>query len=126
MNMREIMALSEAVKAYDRYRDQTVLIHRNPSASGLAALFKKFPGGLRGVITPDAFHVWDAELLHDDAIQQANITDTMEYLFLLPDVVQIKGEDFDERLADVRKVDAPLRAAFGGKVPYAQDSGEYM
>jgi hypothetical protein len=37
-----------------------------------------------------------------------------------------KGEDFDERLADVRKVDATLRAAYGGTVPYAQDSGEYM
>lgn len=96
--LREWMSIVEGIKAYDAYRDQTVMIHRNPNPATLARLFQRFPGGLRGIIGERGLFVWDAELLHDDAAEQAGLTGY--YLYLLPKVVQIKGEDyFEENLA---------------------------
>lgn len=124
--MREFITLVEAHKIHDPYRDTMVFIHRNPNRVTMANLFRKFPGGLRGMIDERGLFVWDAELLHDAVYNEIKSQSDTIFLYLLPDLVQIKGEDyFVERKNQIQNFDDPLKAIYG-EIPYAPDDGSYM
>jgi hypothetical protein len=115
------------MKVYDTYRDVMVTVHRNPTRSDAETLFRRYPGGIRGLIDRRGLWMWDAELLHDTVAGEIGTQPETLYLYLLPGLVQIKGEDyFDARSEIVTGFDQPLRAIFSDRVPYNPDNGEYM
>lgn len=111
------------------YSGHDVDIHHNPDTTELMTLFKQHPDGLRAVCGDGGLFVWDAQLLHDDAMEQigGHFEEHPSYLFLLPNMAQVKGTDsYREKRAELRPYEKPLSVAYGGRIPFHRDNGKYM